>query len=43
MAKLGMFHAKRRMTLRPGPAFVSVPYASWGAAQTALHGILAAL
>jgi crotonobetainyl-CoA:carnitine CoA-transferase CaiB-like acyl-CoA transferase len=43
MAKLGMFHAKERMIDRPGPAFVSVPFASWGAAQTALHGILAAL
>ncbi|WP_181779584.1 CoA transferase, partial [Pseudonocardia pini] len=43
MAKTGIFHAKRLMQPRPGPAFVSVPYASWGAAQTALHGILAAL
>jgi len=43
MAKLGMFHAKRRMVLREGPAFVSVPFATWGAAQSALHGILAAL
>lgn len=43
MAKLGMFHAKRLTATRPGPAFVSVPYASWGAAQTAVHGILAAL
>ncbi|MCW2605264.1 MAG: putative Alpha-methylacyl-CoA racemase, partial [Pseudonocardiales bacterium] len=43
MAKLGMTHVKTGMVTRPGPAFVSVPYASWGAAQTALHGILAAL
>ncbi|MDR7167306.1 crotonobetainyl-CoA:carnitine CoA-transferase CaiB-like acyl-CoA transferase [Nocardia kruczakiae] len=43
MAKLGMFHAKANMVERPGPAFVSVPNASWGAAQTAVHGILAAL
>ncbi|TQM11339.1 CaiB/BaiF CoA transferase family protein [Pseudonocardia kunmingensis] len=43
LAKLGYFHVKRLSTNRPGPAFVSVPYASWGAAQTALHGILAAL
>jgi crotonobetainyl-CoA:carnitine CoA-transferase CaiB-like acyl-CoA transferase len=43
MAKLGMFHAKGGMFERPGPAFVSVPFASWGAAQTAVHGILAAL
>ncbi|WP_395111573.1 CoA transferase [Actinomadura sp. SCN-SB] len=43
MAKLGMFHAKQAMVARQGPAFVSVPYATWGAAQTAVHGILAAL
>ena len=43
MAKLGMFHAKSTMIERPGPAFVSVPFASWGASQTAVHGILAAL
>lgn len=43
MAKLGTFHAKRHMGNRPGPAFVSVPYASWGAAHGALQGILAAL
>lgn len=28
---------------RDGPAFASVPYCSWSASQTALHGILAAL
>ncbi len=43
MAKLGTFHAKEAMVARPGPAFVSVPYAGWGATQTALHGILTAL
>jgi crotonobetainyl-CoA:carnitine CoA-transferase CaiB-like acyl-CoA transferase len=43
MAKLGMCHAKKDMITRPGPAFVSVPYATWGAAHTAVHGILAAL
>ena len=43
MAKLGIFQAKKRINPRPGPAFVSVPYASWGAAHTALQGILAAL
>jgi crotonobetainyl-CoA:carnitine CoA-transferase CaiB-like acyl-CoA transferase len=43
MAKLGMFQTKSRMVTRPGPAFVSVPYAGWGASQTALHGILTAL
>jgi crotonobetainyl-CoA:carnitine CoA-transferase CaiB-like acyl-CoA transferase len=43
MAKLGSFHTKRRMVTRKGPAFVSVPYASWGAAHGAVQGILAAL
>jgi crotonobetainyl-CoA:carnitine CoA-transferase CaiB-like acyl-CoA transferase len=43
MAKTGMFHAKRRITTRPGPSYISVPFASWGAAQAALHGLLAAL
>ena len=43
MAKLGYFQLKKLMFARPGPAFISVPYASWGAAQTALHGIMAAL
>jgi crotonobetainyl-CoA:carnitine CoA-transferase CaiB-like acyl-CoA transferase len=43
MAKYGLFHAKRMMKRRPGPAFVSVPFASWGATQTLLHAILAAL
>jgi crotonobetainyl-CoA:carnitine CoA-transferase CaiB-like acyl-CoA transferase len=43
LAKLGYFHAKGNTVLRDGPAFVTVPYASWGAAQTAVHGILAAL
>ena len=43
MAKVGAFHAKRHMVTRPGPAFVSVPYATWGAAQGAVHGVLSAL
>jgi crotonobetainyl-CoA:carnitine CoA-transferase CaiB-like acyl-CoA transferase len=43
MAKLGYFQLKHHMFARPGPAFISVPYATWGAAQTALHGIMAAL
>jgi crotonobetainyl-CoA:carnitine CoA-transferase CaiB-like acyl-CoA transferase len=43
MAKLGIAHDKRKMIERPGPAFVSVPYATWGAAHTAVQGILAAL
>lgn len=43
MAKWGVMHSKAPAAPRPGPAFVSTPYGSWGAAQTALHGILAAL
>ncbi|HVW40396.1 MAG TPA: CoA transferase [Amycolatopsis sp.] len=43
LAKLGFFHVKQRIFTRPGPSFVSVPYASWGAAQTAVQGVLAAL
>ncbi|WP_374215854.1 CoA transferase [Frankia sp. AiPs1] len=43
MAKLGMFHAKRRLVSRPGPAYSSVAYATWGAAHTAVQGIVAAL
>ncbi|BBU21026.1 CoA transferase [Mycobacterium xenopi] len=43
MAKTGVMHEKRTVTRRPGPVYVSVPYASWGAAQAAVQGILAAL
>ncbi|MEV6336799.1 CoA transferase [Nocardia vinacea] len=43
MAKTGVFHSKRQLTIGPDPAFVSAPYASFGAAQAAVHGILAAL
>lgn len=43
MAKLGMFNVKKSIVDREGPAFLSAPFASWGAGQTALHGILAAL
>ncbi|KJE23438.1 putative acyl-CoA transferase/carnitine dehydratase [Frankia torreyi] len=43
MAKLGMFHAKRRLVSRPGPAYSSVAFATWGAAHTAVQGIVAAL
>jgi crotonobetainyl-CoA:carnitine CoA-transferase CaiB-like acyl-CoA transferase len=43
MAKLGFCHAKALMAPRPGPAFVSVPFASWGAAMAAVQGVLAAL
>lgn len=43
LARMGVFFGKRQMTERSGPAFTPTPYASWGAAQAALHGILAAL
>lgn len=43
MAKLGGMSAFGGMASRPGPAFISVPFASWSATQAALHGILAAL
>ncbi len=43
LAKLGVFHVKEAITARRGPAYVSVPFASWGTAHTAVHGILAAL
>ncbi|MET7769458.1 CoA transferase [Nocardia sp. NPDC005366] len=43
MAKTGVMFEKRQLTTRPGPAFVSAPYASFGASQAAVHGILAAL
>lgn len=43
MAKTGVMHEKRGLTPRPGPAYISAPYASWGASQAAVHGVLAAL
>jgi crotonobetainyl-CoA:carnitine CoA-transferase CaiB-like acyl-CoA transferase len=43
MAKTGVMFEKRQLTPRGAPAFVSVPYASFGAAQAAVHGVLAAL
>ncbi len=43
MAKAGVLHSKRQLTPGPDPAYVSVPYASYAAGQTAVHGILAAL
>ena len=42
-AKLGAFSHAAGMAPRPGPAFAATPYASFGAAQTVLQGILAAL
>ncbi|MFF0817237.1 CoA transferase [Rhodococcus sp. NPDC003318] len=43
MAKCGIFHSKRQLTPGPDPTYVSVPYASFGAAHSAVQGILAAL
>lgn len=42
-AKLGIFQAFHRMIPGDRPAFVSVPWCSYSASQTALHGTLAAL
>lgn len=42
-AKTGAMWSKRQLTMRSGPAFVSSPYASWGASQAAIQGVLAAL
>jgi crotonobetainyl-CoA:carnitine CoA-transferase CaiB-like acyl-CoA transferase len=43
MAKTGVMHEKRGLALRPGPAYVTFAYASWGAAHAAVQGVLAAL
>ena len=43
MAKIGGSDVLGPMAPRPGPAFASVPYCTFSAAQTALHGILDAL
>ena len=42
-AKLGVFQAFHRMIPGDRPAFVNVPWCSFSASQTALHGTLAAL
>lgn len=42
-AKLGVFKASERMAHMSHPPFVTVPWCSFSATQTALHGILAAL
>ncbi|NYI75524.1 CaiB/BaiF CoA-transferase family protein [Nocardioides panzhihuensis] len=42
-ARSGLMHSKRQLKLRPGPAYVTTPYASFGASQGAIQGILAAL
>jgi crotonobetainyl-CoA:carnitine CoA-transferase CaiB-like acyl-CoA transferase len=43
MAKLGAFAAMSNQVARSGPSFAAAPFATFGAAQTAAHGILAAL
>lgn len=43
MAKVGGMSHASVMAPRPGPAFTAVPFASFSAAQTALHGIFTAL
>ncbi len=42
-AKLGFLHQMGGLASRSGPAYVSVPYASIGAAHTGVIGVLAAL
>jgi crotonobetainyl-CoA:carnitine CoA-transferase CaiB-like acyl-CoA transferase len=42
-AKIGASDHMRNLAPRPGPAFSPLPAAGFSAAQTALHGILAAL
>ena len=43
LAKTGVLYSKRQLTLGDDPAYVSTPYASFGAAQATIQGILAAL
>jgi len=43
LASLGGFYTFGMLTEREGPAFVSTPFGSYSAAQTALQGTLAAL
>lgn len=43
LARMGVFHGKAQMSERPGPSFTPTPWASWGAAHTAVQGILSAL
>lgn len=43
MAKLGVFEAYNRMTLRDGPSFLSTPYGSYSATQCSVLGIASAL
>jgi crotonobetainyl-CoA:carnitine CoA-transferase CaiB-like acyl-CoA transferase len=43
MALLGGHNVMGAVAAREGPAYCAVPYGSWSAAQTVLHGILTAL
>jgi crotonobetainyl-CoA:carnitine CoA-transferase CaiB-like acyl-CoA transferase len=43
MARLGGHDSMGVIIDRPGPAFCAPPFTAWSGAQTALHGILAAL
>jgi crotonobetainyl-CoA:carnitine CoA-transferase CaiB-like acyl-CoA transferase len=43
MAKTGVMHEKRGLAQRQGPAYTTFAYASWGAAQAAVQGVLAAV
>jgi crotonobetainyl-CoA:carnitine CoA-transferase CaiB-like acyl-CoA transferase len=43
MAKTGVMHEKRGLAQRQGPAYITFAYASWGAAQAAVQGVLAAV
>ncbi|TWH18053.1 crotonobetainyl-CoA:carnitine CoA-transferase CaiB-like acyl-CoA transferase [Rhodococcus rhodochrous J45] len=43
LARMGVFHGKAQMSERPGPSFTPTPWAAWGAAHTAVQGVLSAL
>jgi len=43
MASIGGNTVNQRLTLAPGPNYITVPWAAWSASQTLLHGIFAAL
>jgi len=43
MASIGGNTVNQRLTLAPGPNYITVPWAAWSASQTLLHAIFAAL
>lgn len=43
MASIGGNTVNQRLTLAPGPNYITVPWAAWSGSQTLLHGIFAAL